>query len=66
MTGNQWLEVAAIVAPILLAVVGDGMRTRARITVVETRQNDDRARMDRHETEWHGAPPAAARARRRA
>lgn len=66
MTGQQWLEVAAIVVPLLAAVIGDGMRTRARIAVVEARQADDRDRMDRHETEWHGVPPAAARARRRA
>lgn len=58
----NWLEAAAIVVPVLVAVIGDGMRTRSRIAVLETRQNATEARMDRHETDWH-LPPNAARRR---
>ncbi len=58
----NWLEAAAIVVPVLVAVIGDGMRTRSRIAVLETRQNATEERMDRHEDTWH-LPPNAARRR---
>lgn len=57
MTEASWLTILGIVAPIILAIVLDGIRTRTKMAVIESRQSDDRAdlhelkaRMYRHET----------------
>jgi hypothetical protein len=40
---QELLQVLAIVVPVVLAVVGDGVRTRTKVAVIEQRQRDQGA-----------------------
>ncbi len=67
MDAGQVLQALAIVVPIVAAVLVDGVRTRTRIAVLETKQAYDRAELIEHRNDRgaHWAVPAPPAERRR-
>lgn len=53
MSLGEWLQVIGTVVPIIAAVIWDGIRTRIKIAVIETKQADDRRSLDEHRRDAH-------------
>lgn len=65
MNTAQVLQLLGTVIPILVGVLVDGVRTRTRIAVLETRQDDDRQEFHYHrdDSRAHWSTPIPSKRR---